>query len=154
MSIKQRTIGWMGGVLLLCAALPAAAQDGSAAPRGTYLQTCSQIHFDGRKLVATCNHPGWPRQKSAIDVSLCGGDIWNENGSLYCYARQGSWGRGRAIPRGSYVDSCGATIVSGVLLQSRCKGRNGEYNDTSLELTRCRMGTNISNIDGQLVCIN
>jgi type 1 fimbria pilin len=153
MNYQRRGVAWCGGILLLLA-WPSAAQDGSAAPRGSYLQTCSQIHFNGTILAATCGGAGLSKQRSTINATSCDGDIWNKYGYLYCYARRGTWGQGRAIPRGSYIDSCGYTVVAGAVLQSQCKGRNGQYQDTSLELRACRLGSNISNIDGQLVCIN
>jgi CVNH domain len=159
MTSQGRRIGWAAGVLLLSIALPAMPQGaGSAGPQGSYLKTCSQIRFDGRVLAATCNVTGGGLpvlKKSSIDATACEGDIWNNVGVLYCYARRGTWGRATAIPRGSYIDSCAFPSVSGTVLKTQCKGRDGRYKDTtSLELKACHMGSNISNIDGQLVCIN
>jgi hypothetical protein len=140
---------------MLFSALPASAQAGSAAPRGTYLKTCSKIHFDGRILTASCSQPGESTQiQSVITATMCGGDIWNEHGYLYCYARPGTWGGGSAVPRGSYFDSCGFPVVHGTLLEASCVNRNKQLTKTSLQLNGCHMGSNISNIDGQLVCIN
>jgi len=169
----------LGVVLVLFVALPAMAQNGSAAPQGSYLKTCSQIHFDGHILTATCAIGGiaYPAvKKASIDVQYCEGtpqrfmiatvidrggplNIWNNRGVLYCYVSpnnilNGFWGTGTTIPRGGYVDSCLLPVVSGTILKTQCKGRNGQYNDTSLELKTCRSDSNISNIDGQLVCIN
>ena len=170
----------LGVVLLLSVALPAVAQNGSAAPQGSYLKTCSQIHFDGAILTATCaagGPIGYPAlKKASIDVTSCEGtpqrltratfldkggplNIWNNKGVLYCYVSpdlvlNGFWGQGTTIPHGGYVDSCSLPLVSVTILKTQCKGRNGQYNDTSLELKTCRSNSNISNIDGQLVCIN
>jgi hypothetical protein len=155
MTNERRRVMFLGGALLLFLAPPAIPQAGSAAPRGSYLKTCNQIQFNGKTLRATCDSVGSaPRYTSSIVVATCDGDIWNQAGALFCYAKRGTWGQGRAIPRGSYIESCWNERVSGTMLQALCKGRNGAYQDASLELTRCRMGSNISNIDGELVCID
>jgi len=154
--IGQRIrVAWFGGALLSFIALPAMPQgNGSAAPKGSYLKTCSQIHFNGKVLMATCDNGRSRKLQSTINVTACDGDIWNKNGILYCFARRDTWGEGTAIPRGGYNDSCVSPTVSGTLLQSQCADRNGQFKETTLQLKTCRMGSNISNIDGQLVCIN
>jgi hypothetical protein len=158
MTDQRKRIACTAAILVLLSALPAAPQQaGSAAPNGTYLKTCSKIYFDGKTLTATCRWGGsfqfW--DKTSITVAMCdGGDIWNNRGALYCYARRGTWGDGTVVPRGSYLDSCGGENVHGTVLEAACKNRSGEPTPTSLQLNNCRMGSNISNIDGQLVCIN
>jgi hypothetical protein len=157
MTGQRKRVACAGAILMLLSALPATPQAGSAAPRGTYLKTCSKIQFDGTTLAASCSLPEVITSnqiRSTINVTMCGGDIWNRYGHLYCYARSGTWGGGRAIPRGSYFDSCEYTEVGGTVLRASCKNRNGDLTQTSLELKGCRLGSNISNIDGQLVCIN
>jgi hypothetical protein len=157
MTSQRKRIACTGAILMLLSALPAAPQQaGSAAPNGTYLKTCSNIHFDGKTLTASCTVAGTlgSQIKSVIAVTMCEGDIWNQYGYLYCFARRGTWGGGTVVPRGSYLDSCGVDSVHGTVLEATCKNRNGGPTPTSLQLNNCRMGSNISNIDGQLVCIN
>jgi hypothetical protein len=82
--IGQRIrVAWFGGVLLSFIALPAMPQgNGSAAPQGSYLKTCSQIHFNGKVLMATCDNGRSRKLQSTINVTACDGDIWNNNGIL------------------------------------------------------------------------
>jgi CVNH domain len=152
MTDKPRTSVLLGGGLLLLMALPIIPQSRPAAPRGSYLQTCSQIRMEGSILSALCERPRSLPPRSSINVAMCAGDISNKDGNLFCFARPGTWGQGRAIPRGSYVDSCDSVFVVGTTLQARCRSRDGRYQKSLADLTKCRMGGDIWNIDGFLNC--
>jgi hypothetical protein len=129
---------------------------GSAAPPGSYLKTCGDIHMNGTILTASCqtDRHSYP---SSLNVAFCGGgDIWNYYGGLYCHAKRGTWGQGRAIPQGSYIDSCYDMSVGGSVLQGKCKDRSSKYRSdySRLDMKSCRTLNNITNLDGQLICIN
>ena len=125
-----------------------------AVPRGTYMKTCSRVFMRATQLNAHCAAQNGTND-TTLEINGCGGDIWNQNGSLMCYARQGTWGQGRAIPRGSYLGSCDIdqTVVIGPSLNSVCKNRNQKSARTSIDLRICRPGNNITNIDGLLACV-
>ena len=57
----------------------------AAQPAGSYLQSCSNVHF-GRsgRLVADCADRRGRITRSSIDHRACRGDIWNNNGVLAC----------------------------------------------------------------------
>ena len=151
---KSSGVVWVAASLLLIMPLPATSQDGSAAPQGSYLKTCNNIRLSGGTLTASCIlNPKGDRERSSIHVPSCGTDIWNHGGTLTCYARRGTWGLGSAIPRGSYVDTCYSYSVRGTVLSAMCIRCGHQHRRTSLELKACRMGSNISNNDGQLICI-
>jgi CVNH domain len=150
MTDRPRTSVLLGGGLLLLMALPITPQ--SKPPRGSYLQTCSQIRMDGTILSALCERPRSLPPRSSINVAMCGGDISNRDGKLFCFARPGTWGQGRAIPRGTYVDTCDSWEVVGTTLQARCRNRDGKYTKSFADLKHCRMGGDIWNIDGLLDC--
>jgi hypothetical protein len=152
MTDKPRTSMLLGGGLLLLMALPIIPQSRPAEPKGSYLQTCSQIRMEGTILSAVCERPRSLSSRTSINVAMCGGDISNRDGSLFCFARPGTWGEGRAIPRGTYVDTCDSWFVVGTTLQARCRTRDGKNQKSFADLKNCRMGGDIWNIDGFLNC--
>jgi hypothetical protein len=151
MTIWLRTTLCICGMLPLLTSLPAPGQQ---VPNGSYLKSCGQFHMNGAMLTASCATGGNPGAfVSTIDTSACGSDISNKAGALFCLAKPGTWGVGRAVPRGSYLESCGDASVKGTVLFANCTNRNGISTIPRLNLASCRMGNNITNVDGQLVCI-
>lgn len=147
-----RRLGALVITTLMAGAWPAGA---AAPPSGSYLQSCGVQSFDGRILAAFCApEQGHVRNPSNIDVSQCGEPVFNRDGGLQCFARQGSWGSGRAVPHGSYIDSCRNVFVGPNQndLIAECKNRDGRYFPTNLPLRGCRRGGPIDNDNGQLVC--
>jgi hypothetical protein len=67
---------------------PASAQ--SAAPRGSYIDSCTRIGMDGYgTLTATCRTVDGDQVVSSINhADRCDGDIWNRNGQLGCEKRE------------------------------------------------------------------
>jgi len=132
-----------------------ASAQANSIPQGTYLKTCRAIYMRGNNLSASCyagSGNAWFRTE--VDVTACEGDVWNLSGGLGCYARRGTWGKDTAVPAGSYFESCQRVRVSGLTLSGSCKDRNQRWRQTSLDLQRCRIGNQLANIDGQIVCIN
>ena len=157
-------------VLALFAAFPApqasAQIAGTAAPAGSYRQTCQNISFNGTMLRASClfgSELKWYQSlvgaesssfDAALDVTYCrsGSDIWNGHADLYCRGKVGHYS-GNAVPTGSYVDSCAALKVVAGTLQAYCVTGNGDEQLSILPLALCDTERSIDNIRGQLVCI-
>lgn len=70
------------------------ATPASAAPAGSYLQTCRNIvtHYD-HTLSAVCRTRDGYWRHSAINISRCDGDIANSNGRLMCVEDDGRHSR-------------------------------------------------------------
>lgn len=80
-------------VLAMAAASPAQAQ---AAPRGSYLGSCSDVGVRGDTLVATCRRrDGRPTRTSLAGFNRCIGDIGNDDGVLRCGLPGGGQMRGQ-----------------------------------------------------------
>lgn len=148
---------WLRTALCLCGMLPlflALEVHGQQVPNGSYLKSCGQFRMNGTMLTASCATGGDPGAfVSTIDTGACGTDISNRAGALFCLARRGTWGVGRAVPRGSYLQSCEGASVKRTSLTAGCTNRDGISRLAKLDLASCRMGDNIANLDGQLVCI-
>ena len=149
----MRVTGHLLGVAALCAFSWPVAVSAATAPAGTYRQTCTVKAFDGVRLDAFCApESGRNFRLSQMDVRPCGGEIFNRDGGLQCFARPGSRGDGRAIPRGGYVDTCKDILVSPAGMGAQCKDRGGNYRATQMSLNGCQVGARIDNDDGRLVC--
>ena len=144
----------------------ASAQSSSSAPDGTYLKSCNAITMVNGVLSATCASNGSSTTRhTSVEVARCSGDIWNSEGILQCYARSFAVAQGNAIPRGSYTDSChggwlnspyhSIRVEGTTLLGAMCRKRDGKSYvfDPRLDLRTCLPNSNITNNDGQLVCI-
>lgn len=147
------------------AASPASAQGATAAPKGSYLQSCTNITFTGGVLTAYCNDGsdggsslfGGAEFKESHPVSLqtvnCdpAGDVFNAYGTLFCTAKKGSEA-GRAVPAGSYLQSCNSILVISHILHATCSTGGDDTLTNSLTLSKCDLGQGINNISGQLIC--
>jgi hypothetical protein len=123
-------------------------------PSGSYQKTCIVQSFGNSVLTAACRPENNPNFRSSqIDVRDCGAEIFNRDGGLQCFAKQG-FGRGRAIPRGSYVDTCKDVIVTDdqKSISAQCKDRNGSFRSTKLTTSGCALGGRFDNDNGNLVC--
>ena len=123
-------------------------------PSGSYRKTCVVQNFNGSVLTAACHPENNPNfRTSQIDVQTCGAEVFNRDGGLQCFAKQG-FGRGRAIPRGSYVDSCKDILVSDDQqgISAQCKDRNGNFRGTRISTSNCSVGGRFDNDNGNLVC--
>ena len=146
----------VGALIGAACLLPTAAQSaGSAVPPGSYLRSCHDMHLDNGVLTAWCDGGNRP-EKSTLVIAACEGDISNKTGLLFCFAGRGTWGQGLAVPRGSYLQSCfGPRVDGGPTLVASCLPRDSHYEQwATLDLRQCRIGSEIANVDGQLVCIN
>jgi hypothetical protein len=123
-------------------------------PDGSYRKTCVPANFTGSVLTAHCQPENGPNfRTSQIEVHACGrDDIFNRDGGLQCFAPQG-WGSGRAVPRGSYIDTCKNVIVTNdqKSISAQCKDGDGNYRGTQFTTAGCQSGA-LDNNNGNLVC--
>jgi len=79
--LARRLIIILGALLtMLAVASPASAQ----VPRGSYVQSCQDVRFDGVMLSAICLSVAGRYVPTRLAVGNCRGDISNTNGQLTC----------------------------------------------------------------------
>ena len=144
---------------------------GSAAPRGSYLQSCQNIKFSGGVLTAQCKNTNGGLNVSTLEPAFCAkrSDIANVDGTLGCVATPGTWGKGGATPNGSYKASCRnirVELTPSPVLWASCDRPDSNdnrtikfpvkgdkfYSPSSLNLDQCEVGKEITNVNGQLIC--
>ena len=138
-----------------------AAYQSGGFPNGFYTRTCQDIHAHGDDLEARCQTSDGNWHKTKLDdYQKCNGDVANENGNLHCVAGgyaggypggyQGGYpGAAVGLP---YTQSCKDIKSHGDDLKARCKTRNGDWRETSLDDYRKCHGQ-IVNEDGNLRCV-
>jgi CVNH domain len=147
--------------------LAQASPTGSAAPAGSYLQSCQNVEFSGGVLKAQCK-TGYKSNLnvSTLEPEYCSrrSDIANVDGRLGCIAKAGTWGKGGATPNGSYKASCRSITVEMAprpTLQAWCDRPDSDggpfkgdkfYPASTLNLEQCELGKDIANLNGQLIC--
>ena len=130
-------------------------------PSGSYSQTCSACTISGDTLSCNCrNEDGFSRYTS-INTRHCYHPVSNQNGRLTC----GEPARRpvviqvptpapqpvvRALPSGSYSETCSGCTISGDTLSCQCKTESGYSRYTSLNTRYC--GRSVSNQNGSLSC--
>ena len=93
----------------LLAALVAIPAYGQGVPGGSYLESCTNVHIFGDRVVADCRRVdgGWDRTVLR-DVDRCVGGIANMNGRLICTYGERGYGASREYrPRGGYHEFYG-----------------------------------------------
>jgi hypothetical protein len=146
--------------LVIAAFNPVMAQ---YAPGGSYMQSCRNIHNHGNSISAQCATTNGQYVHSRIPLP-CYGDIANNNGYLVCQRGGGGGGYrpphgggGRPgygfLPPGTYQSTCRNAYANGTMITAECAASNGAMMRTSLNYNRCRGGTDIANINGQLQCL-
>ena len=92
-------------VLLSLGAIPAQAQT----PGGSYLQSCTNVHIFGDRVIADCRRMDGSWDRTALrDVDRCVGGIANMNGRLTCtYGEQGYGSSREYRPHGGYHEYYG-----------------------------------------------
>jgi CVNH domain len=122
--------------------------DHGYAPRGSYSQSCREIHAQGNSLRAVCETVSGNWVATSInDYDRCVGEIVNDDGRLDCTRRGG-----RLVPAGSYVQSCRNVYVRGDNLRAMCQNRDGRWVWSELhDWDDCRRG--IVNENGNLRCV-
>jgi len=118
------------------------------APRGSYSESCREIHTEGNSLRAFCQTVSGNWVATSInDYDRCVGEIVNDDGRLDCTRRGG-----RLVPAGSYVQSCRNVYVRGDNLRAMCQNRDGRWVWSELhDWDDCRRG--IVNENGNLRCV-
>ncbi|MGC2694551.1 MAG: CVNH domain-containing protein [Candidatus Angelobacter sp.] len=130
-------------------------------PNGSYTRSCQDIHAKGDDLEARCQTSDGNWHKTKLDdYQKCNGDVANENGNLRCiaggYAGGYPGGYQGGYPGGAvgipYTQSCKDIKSHGDDLSARCKTRNGDWRNTSMDDYRKCHGQ-IVNDDGNLRCV-
>ena len=93
-------------MLVALAAIPAHAQ---RVPGGSYLQSCTNVHIFGDRVIADCRRMDGSWDRTALrDVDRCIGGIANMNGRLTCTYGERGYGSSREYqPRGGYHEYYG-----------------------------------------------
>ena len=122
-------------------------RDRDSGPRGSYRETCRDIHVRGDVLIARCETSDGRLVEAVLeDFGRCTAEIVNDDGELHCMRREG-W----LAPRGSYTETCRDIHLHGDVLRARCQTRDGRWAWSQLnDWDSCVGG--IVNIDGQLRC--
>ncbi|HYL09159.1 MAG TPA: CVNH domain-containing protein [Candidatus Acidoferrales bacterium] len=116
-------------------------------PRGSYPQTCRNIHVRGDVLLAQCQATDGRWVEAVLDdFDQCTGEIVNDNGDLHCTKKAG-W----VIPAGPYTESCRDIHLHGDVLAARCETRDGRWVWSTLNDWDTCAGE-VVNVDGQLLC--
>lgn len=96
---------WLAAATMV-AVLP--AMPASAAPRGSYMDSCRNIRDDGRTLSAECLDRNKRYRPSTLGYRQCQAEISNQDGQLACTGGRpgggGGWGGGDGRPGGGWND--------------------------------------------------
>ena len=157
-----------GSLLALALTVAIAPVTAQAQPSGSYQQSCRNIRERSNgMLVALCPTTDGRLVRTEIDPDSCRArsrDIANLNGQLSCVRlnggnaygnRNGTYygGNSYGLPGGSYQQSCTNAVVRGSMLTATCSAANGARITSSIDVARCRPGSDVSNIDGRLECL-
>jgi hypothetical protein len=117
-------------------------------PSGTYTESCRGMYVDRDRqhLEAECQRRDGRWHATRIDLRECDRGIVNNDGWLQCQLQQQTV----RLPAGSYRESCRDFSVEKNRLGARCRRKNGSWQDTAIDLSRCK--ASIRNDDGRLVC--
>lgn len=121
-------------------------------PGGSWNQSCRSAMIRGDDLVAECRERdgGWNRTR--LDLDDCRGrPVSNQNGHLRCGEGGQAGGGGYNMPRGSWTQSCRNAQIRGDDLYAECRGRDGRWHNTRIDLDRCP-NRGLMNDNGELRC--
>lgn len=150
-------------IALSFAFLMIASNASAQTPRGSYLQTCTNIQFDGYMLEATCLNAYGQYRRTQIEAEMCE-RIQNQNGQLVCERRgpprgyrggmqpgydQPYGGRAMPLPPGSWRATCRNAQLRGTVLIAMCASVRGQLVQTSADVRSCR---SFGNNNGHLSC--
>jgi hypothetical protein len=120
---------------------------GSAMPGGSWSQTCRNGNTQNGQLYASCQRMNGGWRDSSIDYRRCqNNQVANDDGRLVCQSDVGY-----GTPGGSWTRSCRNGNVQNGQLYATCQKMNGNWKDSSLDLSRCPRGP-VGNNDGRLYC--
>jgi hypothetical protein len=128
-------VRWMyAGLCLLAVAAPAVSQRGQDEYRGDRNAGDSRYDRDDRN-----------RGDGRYDRDD------RSRGDRYGNDRRGDGRAGRALPGGSWAQSCRRSTMSGNTLSAQCRDQRGKWRDTQINARRCQSGR-VSNRFGTLAC--
>jgi hypothetical protein len=116
-------------------------------PAGSYTESCREMRVDRDRhhLEAECQGRDGRWRDTHLDLRECDRGIVNDDGRLACPRAEIV-----RLPAGSYRESCRDFSVDKNRLGARCRRRNGDWQDTAIDLKTCKAP--IRNDDGRLVC--
>jgi hypothetical protein len=117
-------------------------------PAGSYTESCREMYVDRdhHRLEAECQQRDGRWHATRVDLREYDRGIVNNDGWLQCQLQQQTV----RLPAGNYRDSCRDFSVVKNHLGARCRRKNGNWQDTDIDLSRCK--ASIRNDDGRLVC--
>ncbi|MDF3074837.1 MAG: hypothetical protein K0S54_2504 [Alphaproteobacteria bacterium] len=122
---------------------------GYTMPGGSWNQSCRNAQIRGDDLVAECRERDGSWNRTSLDLDGCRGrPVSNQNGRLQC-AETGQ--AGHTMPRGSWTQSCRNAQIRGDDLYAECRGRDGRWHNTRIDLDRCP-NRGLTNDNGELRC--
>lgn len=89
MKIATAAAAAVSTLVLIIPATASAQRGRPELPRGSYVQSCTDISMRGGRLYAECTDTRRNRLATSIDASACRGDIGNVNGLLTCNGATG-----------------------------------------------------------------
>lgn len=118
-------------------------------PGGSWQESCRNARIIRDELIAECRQRDGDWKRDTIDLDECRGQaLWNDNGRLRC----GNPPRANyQMPRGTWLQSCRNAQVRGDDLYAQCRGRDGVWHNTRIDLDRCP-GRGLWNDNGELRC--
>ena len=120
-------------------------------PAGGWSQSCRNARIVRDDLVAECRQRDGDWNRTSLDLDDCRGQpVSNDNGRLRC-GEIGGGGAGYNMPRGSWTQSCRNAQIRGDDLYAQCRGRDGRWHNTRIDLDRCP-NRGLVNDNGELRC--
>lgn len=119
-------------------------------PPGSWSQSCRNARIVRDDLIAECRERdgGWNR--TSLDLDDCRNrPVSNDNGRLRC--GQSNQGGNYRMPGGSWAQSCRNAQIRGDDLYAQCRGRDGQWHNTRIDLDRCP-NRGLVNDNGELRC--
>lgn len=117
-------------------------------PGGSWTQSCRNARIVRDDLVAECRERDGDWNRTSLDLDDCRtGTVSNDNGRLRC----GEVTQRYTMPRGSWVQTCRYAQIRGDDLYAQCRGRDGRWHNTRIDLDRCP-NRGLVNDNGELRC--
>jgi CVNH domain len=121
-----------------------------AAPSGSYLSSCRNVHMTGQVLNAQCTTASGIYVSTSLNLQNCpNGPVGNNGGKLFCEGSTG--GPGWRLPAGSWQTSCRNGRAAGHQFIAECPNNQSRWVNSSLFMPNCPSRL-VGNNNGQLFC--
>lgn len=121
---------------------------------GPWLASCIDPHTTGNILYAKCKTKNGQYVNTSANLYYCQPNtLLNDNGNLRCTYGNSDCGiqNNCKISYGSWAEQCLFPHTSGNMLYATCRNKEGVWNGTQIDLSKCKPNT-LSNNDGKLQC--